>query len=449
MKDKDKILDDYRKKVDELLDDQGSLNLSKPLDQEEMDDIWDEISVELDLDEVWNNISSDLDVVMPEGSGSGIIVKYFAAVLIILFGIVFIRQAILVSDIHKPGVLTETKQNRQSPDQIVTIRTGDLNTGEQVKKELSPALRRSADKNENGNKTIPADRNTVGLIQGMPIPVNNQIVSEIVIAAEMADSNPVVSLHETPTEKSGVSPALIPVIPKRIDVLPKIDFDNLIINENPPASGFTLPSTDGGRFSAGLTVLFRNSWLLNSETRDGLKSETLNSTEIVFFPDAGLSLNYSINKTWLLQADGFFYSSAGQAYHDYIYGHYSSKKITLRYSTLALSVKYKFTCSSRLIPRSSVNVFTGGYFSVLHQVRQEINTDIVYIGSQYEKFDFGVRLGSEIELSLSDQLSLAPGLFMSIGIPNIFKGDCIFPGYLKETHNASVGFNLAFYYHFD
>jgi hypothetical protein len=169
----------------------------------------------------------------------------------------------------------------------------------------------------------------------------------------------------------------------------------------------------------------------------------------VFFPDVGLSLSYSLNKTWLLQVDGFLSSNTGQEYLDYIYGHYSRKKITLNYSTIALSVKHKFTGSVNFMPRSSINVLAGGYVSFLHYAYQKINTDVENIGSQYGKFDFGVRLGGEFELQIFDQLSLAPGLFLSIGIPNIYKGDGYIPGYLRRTHNGSAEFHLTFYYHFD
>lgn len=65
MKAKDKISDNYRKQVDELLDIQSDNNQFKPLDQEELDGIWKEISTEMEVNEVWNDISSELDRVMP------------------------------------------------------------------------------------------------------------------------------------------------------------------------------------------------------------------------------------------------------------------------------------------------------------------------------------------------------------------------------------------------
>ncbi len=129
---------------------------------------------------------------------------------------------------------------------------------------------------------------------------------------------------------------------------------------------------------------------------------------------------------------------------------------------LTLSVKHKFIGSGNFLPRSSINVLAGGYISFLHYAHQKrnkvyvipenndiLNTDLENIGSQYGKFDFGVRLGGEFELQILDRLSLAPGLFLSIGIPNIYKGTVSIPGHLRRTHNGSAEFHLAFYYHFD
>ncbi len=193
--------------------------------------------------------------------------------------------------------------------------------------------------------------------------------------------------------------------------------------------------------------MFKNSWLLNNETLDGLKSESLTTTEIVFFPDVGLSLSYSLNKNWLLQADGLIFSNTGQKYLGYYYGHYSRKEITLRYSTFALSVKYKNIGKEFSKHRSSINLLGGGYLSVLHSVNRKINFETENISSQYRKFDLGIRLGGEFELQILDQLSVAPGLFISLGIPNIYKGNSNIPDYLRRTHTGSAEFHLAFYFH--
>jgi hypothetical protein len=94
-----------------------------------------------------------------------------------------------------------------------------------------------------------------------------------------------------------------------------------------------------------------------------------------------------------------------------------------------------------------VNFIAGNYISVLHNVSQLEITDISNIVSQYKKYDFGIRLGTEFETQLTDHLSLAPGLFVSLGIPNIYKGTVSIPGYLRKTRNGSEGIRITIYYH--
>lgn len=449
LKGTDKISDIYRKQVDELIEHQSGRNIPEPLNQGELDEIWNEISTDMDLGEVWNDISSDLDIVMPVDSGSGIILKTVAAVLIILIGMVPVKKAIPDSKISQPDILIENKQNDQPAEPIIKNKSVDSNIGARAKGDISPALKRSLTEKGDANKPALAESDKINLTREPPKPVSNEFVSQVSAASGMAEANLVISPDKISFEKSSIPPALFHDDLKMIKLFSVQDSDNLKIIDNSSGRGFTLLPSDRGRVSVGLITMFKNTWLLNHETFDGLKSESLNSSEIVFFPDAGLSLNYSLNKAWLIQADGFLSSNTGQEYLEYLYGHYSRKKITLRYSEIALSVKYKFTGSNQLLPRSSINVLAGGYFSVLNQANQKIGTDLENIGSQYKKFDFGIRVGSEFEFKIFDQLSLAPGIILSIGIPNIYKGTSTIPGYMIRTHNGSAEFQLAIYYHFN
>jgi hypothetical protein len=446
---KDKISDNYRKQVDELLDSQSDPNLFDQLNQEELDTVWEEISTEMDIGEVWNEISSDLDIIMPVDSGPGIIFKSFAAVLIILIGMIPVKKVIMSPGISHSDILIETRQNKQSADLIIENNYMNSVIEEQVKGDISSALKSSLDKSKDNNKRNPAERNRTGLTHGASTPVSNWVGYKVLKPSGMVDSNLVISPDKIPVEKSGIHPVIFPCDLERIKLSSKTGPDSLKIKGNSLNHGFSIQSINKGRISLGLITSFRNTWLINQETLNGFKSESLNTTEIVFFPDAGLSLSYSLNKNWLLQADGFFSSNTGQQYRDYIYGHYSRKKITLNYSTIDLSIKHKFIGSGNLMPRSSINVLAGGYISFLHYAYQKINADLENIGSQYEKYDLGVRLGCEIELHLYDNISFAPGLFLSMGIPNIYKGDSYNPGYLRRTHNGSAEFHLTFYYHFD
>ncbi len=447
MKVKDKISDNYRKQVDDILTSQSNPEPFDPLAQEEQDEIWEGISTELDLGEVWNGISSNLDTVMPVDSGSGFIVKSITIVLIILLGMIPVKKILLDSGITQPGISNETRPNQQSTDLIIKNKSGDSRTGEQAKEDISAASRSSLDKIEDGSKPIPTERNRKDLGQETQIPASIKVVSKVLVTSEMADTNLVVSRAKIPIEKSNVPPVLFPGDLEKIELLFEPDYSRLKINNITPAPGVQLPLIERGKISLGLITMFKNSWLLNNETLDGLKSESLTTTEIVFFPDVGLSFSYSLNNYWQLQADGLFISNTGQKYLGYYNGHYSRKEITLRYSTFALSVKYKYIGKEPFMHRSAVNLLAGGYLSVLHSVNQKINTEIENISSQYRKFDLGVRIGGEFELQILDQLSVAPGLFLSIGIPNIYKGNGNIPGYFRRTHNGSAELHLAFYIH--
>jgi hypothetical protein len=450
LKSQDQISNKYRTQVDELLDSQSSQGLYKPLSQKELDEIWEEISMEIDMDEVWNEISSDLDIVMPVDTSSGIFIKTVSAVLIILIGMIPVKKIILDSNYDQPDKFIEINQNEQPTGWPDKNKSGIISPSEKTKSDISPALMRSANNENNGNKAILTERDRTGLSHEKTITVSNMLVISDLSTHLTEDSNPALFTDHIPAGQSLILPVTVPEDDlKRISVSSKIDINKPVINTNYPAAGHSVPSAGRRNISVGLITVLKNTWLLNNETFEGLKSESLNTSEIVFFPDIGLSLNYSLNKTWQIQADGFFFSNTGQDYLEYYYGQYSRKNIILRYSTIAPSVKYKFNGRSHFMSRSSINILVGGYFSVLNYANMKINSDLQRIGSQYRQCDFGVRIGSEIELHLFDHLSLAPGLFLSLGIPNIYKGTGNIPGYLRSTQNGSAEFHIAFYYHFE
>jgi len=94
-------------------------------------------------------------------------------------------------------------------------------------------------------------------------------------------------------------------------------------------------------------------------------------------------------------------------------------------------------------------VQAGIYLSVLQQADLRKNTNLEKIGSQYQGFDLGLKLGGEIELPVTNYLSVAPGLFFSLGIPNIYKGYGDIPGYMRRTRNGNESLHITFYYHFN
>jgi hypothetical protein len=449
LKVEDKISALYRKQVDELLENQDGLYYYGSLDQEELDKIWEEISGEIDIEEIWNKISSDLDIVMPVDSGSGMILKFFAAVLIVLTALIPVKKILTDRQNNQLEKIIEIEKNNRLEELIIPNNSGSRNYEAVVKKAISPALKSPLNKKEYDDRPGMSERNKPGTPHESAKTAGTKIIPNRISDHLTDDSNLAFYIDNTTIERSVCLPVIVPEDNlKNISFYSKSDFIRPVIPNNSFRRN-SVPLASRSRFSIGLTTLIKNTWLLNNETFDGLKSETLNTSEIVFFPDIGISLNYSLNKSWQIQSDGFFFSNTGQKYFEYYYGHYSRKEITLRYSTFDLLVKYRITGNRQIRPRLSINALAGGYLSSLNYAHQRINSDFLNISSQYGKVDYGIRLGGELEIQLFDHFSVVPGLFISLGIPNIYKGTEKIPGYLRSTHNGSAYFQLAFYYHFD
>ena len=410
-----------------------------------MDDMWEEIRNGLDIGDVWDKIATSLHPDIPHDRNPGLIIKGCAAVFLILVGLIMVKKtghdesstvqesmAVIASGNHYPEPVTKSEP---------------AGTGERVIVPQKAVYVPGKSPDETGSIILTLGNDSSRFLSGSEraIPVTDKAPPGLPIASVM----PGKELASVTGEVTSAKTVLSPDVPRAGPEMPNIalteDHSSLKPYLPEESAVSTKPHSQAGRLSFGFITSFKNTWLLNQETFDGLKSETLGTTEFVVFPDAGLSLDYSLNNKWLLQADAFLFSNTGQGYFDYIYGHYSRKKIVLRYSSLGISAKYK--SGSERSPRSSVNLLAGGYLSFLHGADQKINTDIESILAKYRKLDLGVRLGGEFELHLTEHLSLAPGLSLSLGLTNIYKGDEDIPGYLRRTHNGSIVFYLSFYYH--
>lgn len=449
MKDKDKISEVYRKQVEKFIGNQSENCLLPQLTLHEENEIWEEISDEMDIDEVWSNISYELDTDMPGIHGSGVILKSVAIFIVLLMGLVPAKKVIPDSVIAKQDIFAENLNNKLPEVDPATDMGMDYDTVETPEEHLMMPVKNNLQQSNITGQILPAKTIISGPVESKTIIGMGEQVSYNQTDYEKDTSYLTIQVTENVLEKNEIPPVLIPFEIKDLEFIPREVPGNLKTdNHYLTSSGYPSLINDGKGFSFGLITSFRNTWLLNQETLDGLKSESLNATEIVFFPDAGLTMTYSLNNKWKLQADGFISSSAGQEYFDYIYGHYSKKKVTLKYSTINLSVKHKLDMSGNLMQHSSVNVAGGFYFSFLHYVYQKINNDLEDIGSQFRKFDYGITCGAEFEVYIFDRVSVSPGVKLSLGLPNIYKGDDLIPGYLRKTQNGSAELCLAIFYHY-
>ena len=100
-----KIPGENRRKADTIFNNRSGSDQYSFLSQEEIDQMWKEISSDLEIEELWVRISDDLDVVMPERYRYSIILKSIAALIIILIGLVpVLRKAVNEIDESHSGI---------------------------------------------------------------------------------------------------------------------------------------------------------------------------------------------------------------------------------------------------------------------------------------------------------------------------------------------------------
>jgi len=423
---KDNISEYYRRKVEEITENLPGLFPYGSLIQEEEDIIWKEISTEMDLGEVWVEIINELDQPRSVNVHIGFIIRSVAAILIIILAIIPVEKSIRNPEIVKPDIV-QNVQPENRPEDIIKDTAADPDT---VTQSIITVF---SDKREG--------RVTGEVGKGPLLTVINGTNPDSLSfdTWEGRRSEPVASPLADVLSRS-VYPGGSPLEPTSI--VSKINNDRLNLEDYWFEEGSPSRLRAGGKFSVGLSALFKNTWLLNYETFNGLKSTSLTTTVMVFSPDIGVSVNYALNENWTLQNEGFFYSSAGQEYWKFENGGHPNIDYTLKYSTIALSLKYKFRGRNDAMVRTSLNLTAGSYLSVLHKADMRKNNVVENVSTDFTTLDYGIRLVSEFEIYFSNHFSSAPGVFLSYGIPNIYRGD------FMKTNNCSAGLQIVCFYTF-
>lgn len=447
MKEKDKIEAKYHEHVGRFIMGRHEAGSRVDLLPEDLDEIWEEVRSELDIGDVWLQISSGLDKIVPPLHGPGLFQKCCAAVILILSVLIYVEKTVPEPDTtfqEMPAELTGLEQ----PENSIT---GSYCDETIVEYDLQPFVQPSAsayNTGRTGNEGRSAQRKKLSDVSHFNMNPAREL--QLTSVAPVMEEGQLASLSGAyPQDRDwnqSLYSSLNPEIPIKVY---KADNGNLKTGLSAASGNPTQSQRETGRFYGGVITTYKNTWLLTRETFDGLRSESLNTTEFVVFPDAGLSLGYVFTDKWSAQAEAFLYSSTGQEYHDYIFGRYARKKIVLRYSTLALRAKYRVTGKGYIPNRSSFSFTAGSYLSFLHDADQVINKEVSKIKSDYSRFDVGLVLGGEFELHLNEYISVAPGLNLTLGLTNIYKGNGSTPGNPVRIHNGSAGFQISFYYHFE
>jgi hypothetical protein len=187
---------------------------------------------------------------------------------------------------------------------------------------------------------------------------------------------------------------------------------------------------------AGVVFGYRNTWLLNHETFNGLNPSKLNSTIPTYGMEFGITSKVMFKQGTAIGLEFFLRSETGQKYQQYINASYMDRHINLDY------IKFQIFYNWDPV-RLPGEMIIGGYCAMLRtgsETRGEISHDI---SDFYSDFDYGFLFGYQMKFDLPHRVTIKPGIRANYNLRNIFEGDYLVPSHLKKTNSFSAGFNIS------
>lgn len=398
-------------------------NWLSQVDEPADDSLWDEIETELDFVESWENISDELDSRLEEKRVKPLYLYWKEAIAVAAMILLIISPVKIINEyIQTPG---------NNIDDVVA----------QFEKETVDKMANTVDSefaDNNDDVNLPAS-NVVAAKTEEENLFNREKETEL--AQNNFDNSFVNSQNEGISEELGMLDLNMDYLIS--DDLPVIaSLNNQDKNLDDTFSGLFLDEESRPFLSIvdlGFVYGYKNTWLLNYETRNGLDPTKLGNTVLTFHYDIGASSTWAINGKPALGIEFLWRSETGQKYQQYINASFIDREINLRYMKLQSYYIYDY----KNIPGQSL---IGGYVARL-DLGEETQGDLSFnVNQNYSDFDYGVFLGYEINIPVYNKLIITPGLRVSYNLVNIFEGDDNIPAYLKNTKNLTAGFNLAVSY---
>ncbi len=398
--------------------------------------LWDSIAREMDIDEVWGNVAAGLDKGEKGGGYRRLAFRVAAAVaflLIATFSVWIVSNgpkpkagfADADTEITDPGSLAGTQEQAagiagQTPAPGISIADSGSKDERPVmgSGEEKPTLASLPEQDRKaGGESISREASPDGLFAG------------ILPAAQAVEGFGAV------LDRVG-----IPTIAERMPWLP--------LSETESGDGFDeiLSGNDPGVFALGLTAAVKNTWLFNHETFQGFNPGSGIATQMQVYPDIAINLRYRASHNWVVESSISFSSNAGQRYEQFVFGRYSQRSIALNYLHGELIAGYRHN-KKWLLQNQAVYHSTalGFYYGRLNAAIETIAGEKEDVSALYRKEDFGFIAGHSLGIPLSGRMLFSPGLYITWGLPNIYKGEYTLPS-IKKTHNRSLELRLSLYY---
>lgn len=394
------------------------------VDEEVDESLWKDIEDELDFQETWQNISARLDKNALHEEPP-VKKRYFVKELI---GIAAGIMLILATAIYL---------NDQARSVSVIPGNISLNTdyfGEKTKTIADNAFNRTAARN------IETDFLTKS---ATPVFFTGGISDEsnLTDPVHTATPNNEVATRQNMSRQPGLFGYIRNVTEPDITFTITTAYSSKIKN-------FTGGNPDGDNVvnlidieDAGLVFGYKNTWLLNYETYNGLNPSKLNSALPTYRQELGIATTLLIKSRTEIGFEFFWRSEVGQNYQQYIDASYMNRNINLDY----LKFQSFYIWSHQKVPGE---MLFGGYYSILKTGRETQGGTSFIVTRNYSDSDYGILLGYQLKMDINNRLTLKPGIRINYNMHNIFKGDNIIPAHLKKTNSFSAGFNISLAYDF-
>jgi hypothetical protein len=449
MNEKD-IIELYRNDV-------GRLNETPP------ESCWDEINTQLDLDETWASISIELNRVLPLNNDFNIVTQsknqiILTRLITIVSPIVLILFLLFSDDRLATLNFQQLSGNKTKAEPIdlpatlqISKETPIISLPRDEERKIFPQVKSVYQPEQKKSRILLFNQLHVG--KAVKIPIVTSALPNPEIGFTTVKSYP-------PDKTIGPSDRKyhIPSFPDTL-IPSRPVFSPLIINPSFPSSLVTEPWNATGnesnqtglltsvtnfkrnRFSIGISLTEKNTWMISQETLEGLDKQKLNRTKAEFLNDIGVILRYTQSERWSFEGTGFLSSKTGQSYRQYMNGIYSSKSYELKYVSFEMTARHTFHRSLKI---NNVHFYsiTGAYVSHLSSAYKQVDQTQFDVSIDYDPVDYGVIIGYEMEVVLFDRLAIAPGFRIKYGIPNIFADHPGIPDELHTTRNASLEFRL-------
>ena len=394
---------------------------------EEEDSVWNEIQDELDFIETWDNISVKLDEVMPQ-KDRVVPIKYLkvlAAVAAIVL-IMFLPVRSLIEKANSPAVISDlstvTEEKEElTPDEPdpLTAPMEEMEAVQKTVKEIPPA--------NISNKELPSSLSGNELVS---INSFKEDEAAILSKGKLALHSIKDLFSDTDTDTDIIITSIGAILTNSIET----EVNN--ISEPIESSGISFRVAE-----VGLVYGYKNTWLLNHETLNGLNPKKLGTTLPTFHQDIGVSSSFELNNRHMFGLEFLWKSETGQNYQQYINASFVDRNIKLDYIKLQA---FYFRENNKLPGQAIV----GGYFARLKMAEEQQSITRFNVKDSYNDLDYGLLAGYQLSFALKNKIIFNPGIRVSYDLGNIFKGDDIIPSHFKKTRNLAASFNLSLSYRF-